>query len=470
MVDNIKLINKVKTTIDKYQLLTTNDQILVAVSGGLDSLSLLHILRKLQSEYQLDLHIAHLNHRLRGQAALADAQFVKEIANSWQIPVTIEAYDVKAYQKKEGLSLEDAARQVRYNFFFELMNELGFDKIALGHHADDQAETVLMKFLRGAGLKGLGGIAPKNDKLIRPLIEVTKKYLEDYCKQQNLTPRLDETNLEAVYKRNKIRLELLPVLEKEYNNNIVATLNRTAEIFRTEDDYLNQQAKETLQEITIKQSEKQLVIDLEKFLQLHTALQRRIIREAVRYCKDDYQDLYYQHIESIMKLATTKETGKRVELPADLIVRLNYNQLIFSIGGLMEDRFDFEYQIALEEIEIPELGIIISSEIVDSNYPWRQEIDNSNYGFFDYKQVGSPFYIRSRQSGDRFYPLGMKGRKKIKDFFIDQKLAIWKRDQVPIFVTEGNDIFWVGGLRVDDRFKVTEDTEQILMIKIKEEL
>ncbi|AGB40148.1 tRNA(Ile)-lysidine synthetase [Halobacteroides halobius DSM 5150] len=466
----MSLIEKVKTTIEKYQLLTTGDQVLVGVSGGPDSLALAHILKQLQKDYQLDLHIAHLNHQLRGKRAKQDAEFVKKITSKWQLPVTIESYDVKSYQQEHSLSLEDAARKIRYNFFFNLLDKLNFDKIAVGHHADDQAETVLMKFLRGAGLKGLGGMAPQNEKIIRPLIELSKSQLQDYCSKYELNPRFDETNAESIQQRNKIRLELLPLLKEDYNNNLVATLNRTAQICRTEDDFLSQQAAQLLEKIIIKQNTEQLILDVEDFVELHVALQRRLIREAIKTLQNDYKNIYYQHIENILELVVAQKTGKKIELPGDLIVRLNYNQLIFSQKQLVTKRNDFRKLISIGQFKIPELKIKIKSKIVDSDYPWQKELDNPQFGFFDYNKIGSQFYLRTRKEGDRFYPLGMQGSKKVKDFFIDQKIALWKRDQIPLFVTEKDDIFWVGGLRIDNRFKITNSTTQILAVEIKEEL
>ncbi|GAB6139002.1 tRNA lysidine(34) synthetase TilS [Halanaerobaculum tunisiense] len=466
----MSLLDQVTTTIDNYGMLNSGDRLVVAVSGGPDSLALLHLLTRLQEDYQLKLHIAHLNHQLRGEVAAQEAQFVKKIATSWQLPVTVESRDVQSFQQEAGLSLEDAARKVRYDFLWELLAELKFDKLVVGHHADDQAETVLLKFLRGAGLQGLGGIVPNRNKLIRPLIEVSKQELKDYCAQYNLNPCSDETNLEPIYQRNKIRLELLPLLKQDYNANLVNTLNRMARILRAEEDYLSDHATDILQEITIRESKTELIINRRSFLELHIALQRRIIREAIRYLQGDCQDIYYQHIQDIIDLTSNSDTGKKLELPDELLVRLNYNQLILATKELVATKEDFNYQLTRGKVKVPELDLVISSKVVASDYPWQEELADPQVGCFDYDSVGPQFYVRTRKPGDRFYPLGMEGSKKVKDFFIDEKIPVWQREQIPILTTKQGTVFWVGGLRVDDRFKITKDTQQILIIKIKEGL
>ena len=464
----MKLLTKVKDIIKKYQLLNTGDKVLVGVSGGPDSVALVHILKQLTTEYELQLHIAHLDHQLRGADSTADAQFVKKIATRLKIPLTSVSRDVKEYQKENSLSLEDAARQVRYDFFFDLLNKLNFDKLALGHHANDQTETIIMNFLRGAGLKGLGGIKPDKDRIIRPLIELKKEELKEYCLNHDLNWKVDETNKKEICLRNKVRLNLVPQLIESYNENLVTTLNQMGQILRTEDEFMRSKSKEILAEIIINSSNNKLIIEKDKFLNLHLAMQRRIIRNIYKRLTSSYKNLYFYNIQEILQLIKTSETGIQKKLPEDVVVKLSYDQIIFVLATAEKKTNFFSYQLNVgEKLKIPELNLRINSQIVDKNYPWQEELNQKNKGFFDLNKVGSHFEVRQRKDGDSFQPLGMSGTKKIKDFFIDQKIARDKRDEIPIFTSETGEIFWVSQLRIDEKYKVTNQTDEILMIEIK---
>lgn len=461
------LLTKVKHTISKYQLLEAGDKVLVGVSGGPDSIALLHILKQVASEYNLQLHIAHLDHCLRGADSTADAEFVKKVAAELKIEVTTASRKVKKYQQQHNLSLEDAARQVRYNFFFNLLEELNFDKLALGHHANDQAETILMKFLRGAGLKGLGGINPKNMPIIRPLIELKKEEIKQYCIDHNLEWRLDSTNQEKICLRNQVRLDLLPQLKEEYNQNLVSNLHQMGQILRDEDDFLRTEAQQLLSEIIINSSNHKLVIAKDEFLDLHVALQRRIIREIYKRLTSSYENLYFSNIQEIMQLIKSETTGVQKGLPGEVLVKLSYQQIIFMLPAAEKEVGFFSYQLkAGEKLAISELDIIVNTQILANDYPWQKELAVKNKGFFDLAKIGPKFKIRQRQAGDSFQPLGMSGTKKVKDFFIDQKVARSKRNKTPLFVTNTGDIFWVGQLRINDKYKITNQTERILMIEI----
>ncbi|MCK8816999.1 tRNA lysidine(34) synthetase TilS [Natroniella sulfidigena] len=461
------LLTKVKETINRYGLLSTGDRVLVAVSGGPDSLALLHILKRLKKDYDLDLHIFHLDHMLRGEEAIADAEFVKQIARQWEVPITVERYDVKSYQQRMDLSLEEAAREVRYELLFNQLEELNLTKIAVGHHANDQAETILMNLIRGAGLKGLAGIAPKRDQIIRPLFELTKQEINEYCQRYNLQPRLDETNLETIYYRNKVRLELLPLLIEEYNSNLINTLQRTAEILDKEEDFLQQSTKKIMNELLLEESSQQLIISKERFSKLHLALQRRVIKRALKLLSGQEQGFYYHHIESILEFILTGQTGTQIDLPYQIVVALNYEEVSFRIdkAAVRECNY-FEHKLSLGQNRLVNLGLTVKAKVVGNDYQWREEINDPNKAHLDFSKIGSEFYLRQRQDGDRFYPLGMKGSKKVKDFLIDEKVLISIRDEIPIFTTLQGEIFWIGRLRVDERFKITEETEKILIIEI----
>ena len=463
----MELLSKVKNTVNKYNLLSDDDQVLVAVSGGADSIALLHILKQLQAEYKLDLHIAHLDHKLRGSESRADAKFVEKFASELNIPVTIKAVDVKEYQRNNKLSLEDAARQVRYQFFYNLLEELSFDKLAIAHHANDQVETILMKFLRGAGLKGLGGIEPNTEGVIRPLIEAEKEEIKQYCDKNNLDWRLDSTNQQEICLRNKIRLNLLPELITEYNNSLISNVNQMAEVLRTENQFLENKAQQLLSEVIIDNIiESKYIISKDKFLDLHLSMQRRIIRLLFKRLTGSYKNLYFHNVQEALELIKKDKTGIKTNLPEGVLIRINYRQIIFMLAEDVEKIDNFNYQVEVgEQLKIPELDLVINSKVLESDYPWQQEISIENKTFFDLDKVGKEFNIRLRKKGDSFQPLGMSGTKKVKDFFIDHKVPLVKRDRIPVFTTNDENIFCLGKLRIDDNYKVTDQTEKILMIE-----
>ncbi|MGM0501306.1 MAG: tRNA lysidine(34) synthetase TilS [Bacillota bacterium] len=463
------LFSKVEATINKYDLIKKKEKIVIGVSGGPDSIAVAHILKQLQEKYDLELHIAHLDHQLRGVESKSDARFVNEFASEFNIPITIKECDVKQYQQENNLSLENAARQVRYNFFYELIDRLGFDKLAVGHHVNDQAETIIMNFLRGAGLKGLGGIKPYNNKVIRPLIEVEKNKIKQYCIENNLSWRVDRTNQEEICLRNKIRLSLLPRLRTEYNDNLIKNLKQMAEVFRVEDDFMTEQTKQFFSKIVISKAENKLIIDHQKFLELDLAIQRRMIRLLFKKLTGTYKDLYFNNIQEVLDVIAQNKTGIEIDLPEGIIVRFNYGQIIFMLAKENEEVDFFSYQLTVgEQLEMPELGLVINSEVIANDYPWQQEVAETEKSFFDLEQVGKEFYVRQRKKGDSFQPLGMSGTKKVKDFLIDEKIPLFKRDQIPVFTTAKQNIFYLGKLRIDDKYKVTNQTENILMIEIIE--
>lgn len=459
----MSLLKQVKQTVKKYNLLKPGDKILVGVSGGPDSLALLHLLNRMKAAYELELNVAHVDHQLRGEAARKDALFVKEVAEKMGLSFFLKEVDVAKYQQEKGLSLEAAAREIRYDFFKKLVKENDFDKIALAHHANDQAETLLIKFLRGSGLQGLKGMLPKKDNLIRPLIEVKRAEIENYCKKKNLEPRLDETNLKPVHLRNQIRLELIPLLEKEYNNNLIETLNRSAKLLREDNKYLTKKARKVLERITDFNSD-QLSLKRGDFLALDLALQRRIIREIFKTLTGNYQDLYFNNITEIISFIKTAKTGTKIDLPDNIMLYFNYGDLIFTEE--IDETDYFKYKLEIGENELAGLDYKIRAKVVKSDYPWYSNINESNKACLDFDKIGTEFYLRQRKVGDRFYPLNLNGSKKIKDFLIDEKVPVFKRDKIPIFTTLNDEIFWIGGYRIDDRFKITDNTEKILIIEI----
>jgi tRNA(Ile)-lysidine synthase len=321
---NTMLIEKARKTIKRYSLLKKNDTVLIGVSGGPDSLTLLYILAALKKEFNLKLHIAHLDHMLRKDSG-QDRKFVNAVALKLDLPVSSASINVKAMAGKG--SLEEICRNVRLGFLFKVARNIKADKIALGHNLDDQAETVLMRLLRGSGLYGLAGILPKKElygfTVIRPLIEVKRKEIEYYLKRKKLIPRLDPTNAQDIYLRNKIRNKLLPGLEKYYNCNIKEVLSHTAESIASDYDFLDQVSSNAAERLGVN-------INLKKFSCLHPAVRRMVLRRKIFRLKGNTRRIDFRHIQEIEELISDRPVNSIVDLPGNIRVKKTRFSLVFS--------------------------------------------------------------------------------------------------------------------------------------------
>jgi tRNA(Ile)-lysidine synthase len=317
------ILTKVKNTINRYRLIAKRDKILAGISGGPDSVALLYILNSLRKELKISLHIAHLDHMLR-KDSYKDREFVQGLAKRLKIPITCGQINVKELAKKG--SLEEIARNARLGFLFRVAKEIKADKIALGHNLDDQAETVLMRILRGTGLYGLSGILPKREiagfKIIRPLIEVRRREIESFLKRKRLKARIDLSNLENIHFRNKIRNKLLPLLERDYNKNIKGLLSNMAEAVGYDYDYLLRQADFKSKGLGEK-------ISFKKFLKLHPAIQRLILRLTIARVKGDTRRITFQHIKELEDLIVNRPVASVVDLPKGISVVKRKNTLSF---------------------------------------------------------------------------------------------------------------------------------------------
>jgi len=324
----IILEKKALNTIKRFNMISFNDKILVGVSGGPDSISLLSFLLSLKEKYNLSIYIAHLNHKLRGKDSDKDAEFVINIANKLKLPYRIEDCDINQYCKKYSLSIEEAAREYRYKFYANTAKKFNANKISLGHNADDQAETVLMRIIRGCGIEGLTGIPPVRDNIIRPLIECTRGDIEEYCQRKHLKYRTDSTNKKSIYFRNKIRLELLPILSAEYNENIKNNLLKLGNISAEVSEYLQAETETAFINVIYKESKGKVIIDLEKLKILPLVLKRRIIRKSIKMVKGDLYDINFKHIHQIIRLTDYQAGEKRLDLPDRIKIKKRYNHLI----------------------------------------------------------------------------------------------------------------------------------------------
>jgi len=494
MKENSSLVEKVKETIEKYQMFTSKTRITVGVSGGPDSSALLHLLLRLKDEYRLQLWVAHLNHRLRGKEAEEEAKWVKRFTFALGVPLILDSFDVTALAKRRKLGIEEAARRARYDFLEQVANQVSANKIALGHTASDQAETILMRLMKGTGLDGLSGIPPVRGRIIRPIIEIFRNEIEDYCEKNNLQPCLDSSNRKTSFLRNRIRLNLLPFLSQEFNPQINKILFQMGKILREDADFIKKEGEKKFDMVLKKEGRKKnqrwLILDVEKLFYLHPALQKRVLRQAIQRVKGNLKGINSYHLDSILSLDGEKGV-KRVNLPENLVVQRQYQNLLFKRGKF--ENISFTNSLVIPgKTELTPLNLILETKLLskESNSPFAS-LDNTYFpGFitsslkdkissgktndfpekevyFDFDKLEPPLLLRERKKGDKFCPLGMKGFKKIKDFFIDLKLPLEKRKMIPLLVSKDR-IAWVVGYRIDERFKVDSNTRRILKIKILE--
>ncbi len=457
--------------IQEHHLVSGGEKLLVAVSGGPDSVCLLNILVKLQRELTIKLYIAHLNHQLRGAESEADAGYVSDLAHQLGIPAIIDKRDVKGYQAQQRLSLEEAAREVRYSFLTQVARSIGANQVAVGHTIDDHIETILMHLIRGTGTRGLRGLQPitvwqsgsNSLTIVRPLLTVSHQETEDYCHHHQLMPRLDASNLSLSPLRNRIRHQLLPLLES-YNPRVAEALLRTGRIASDDIDFLDKEIVRLWDEIAQEQ-EGAIFLDKERFDQLPSALQRYLLRASAEKLLGSAKDIETRHIEAMMS-ALNKPAGKKLNLPGGIIFSIEYNKYLISRDPAALSPFPIlrdEFQLKIPgETLLPSWRIeatIVSKEQMS-------EEDKDFTAYFDLDKTGDKLLVRSRQPGDRFQPLGMSQPKKVNEFMIDAKIPNAWRQQIPL-VCSPQHILWVVGWRIDDRVKVTDTTKQILCLKFE---
>lgn len=427
--------------------------VVAGVSGGVDSVVLLRCLLALREKGTVGmLHAAHLDHGIRGEAAREDARFVEELAAKWGVPCTVAHADVPALAAEKGIGLEEAAREARYGFLEKVRQELGADYIAVAHHGDDQAETVLLHLIRGTGLTGLTGMRGRNGNLLRPMLAFTRAEIEAFAKEHDLPFRTDETNAEPDCIRNRIRLQLLPTLAADYNPAIGAGLCRTAALCARDEDYMEEQAARALEAARLPgggYSRKALA-------SLHPALQARAARGILRA----HGALYDAGEAMVSRLTAlfTARTGAKLPLNDGLWAWTAYDALHV---GLPPEETGFSVPFIADGItEVPG-GRFVSGFVSE-----RRE-EGPNVGWMDYDRLPDGLVVRTRQPGDRFHPLGAPGSRKLKEFFIDRKAP--REDRMVPMLTAGDRALFLPGFTIADDVKITGETRRILRVAFEKE-
>ncbi len=468
---------------------------MVGVSGGPDSLCLLHLLLRLREEYDLYLHVAHLHHGARGEDADADAAFVADLAQTWGLPATVERVDVPAVARAQKLAFEEAARRVRYGFLAHVADRVGAAKVAVGHNADDQAETVLMHFLRGAGLAGLRGMRPatplseyrllERDSpfplpavlpiVIRPLLATPRERIEAYCAEHGLQPRFDRSNLNTTYFRNRLRHELLPLLET-YNPNIRRRLLHTAEVVAADYELLTQLRDRAWREVVRKETQEAIFLDRAAWIAQPLSLRRALVREAAYRLRPFLRDVDFVHVENAVRVAAEGETGARATLPGGLSLLVAYDTLIVA---------DASYWPPPEGPSLPPgttLPVAVPGETPLPDGVWRLEVTFPDEwppeaveanpdrwtAWMDAAALRPPVVLRTRRPGDRFRPHGLGGHAPpLSEWMVNAKIPRARRDTLPLLVAGDGEILWVCGWRVSETALVRPSTRRVARLQFR---
>lgn len=473
------MLGVVRDSVARHRLIGPGERVLVAVSGGPDSVALLHLLLRLSDEWDLALHAFHMDHGLRADSA-ADAAFVARLTGRWGVRLTTVSSDVRA-RRRPGESLQQAARRVRYAAMRRAAEEAGAARIALGHHADDQAETVLMRFLRGSGAKGLGGMRRRRGPFIRPLLDVSRAEIEAYCAAFRLEVRRDPSNLAVAYLRNKVRLELMPLLRAEYNPNIRLALNRTAALLQDDDDLLDLLAYRAFQRLRRapgvgpKSPDDAVVLPVGPLARQPRSLRRRIVRHAVRYAARTWAAPSFDHVQAVLALLD-EDSGTAVDLPGRVRVRRRGDALVFKLrspggaGGAGRADAGAErdaapaYEIPLA---VPGRTVIPGNKVIHAAFidaPPAGTRPGPQEAWMDWEKLSPPLTVRTWRPGDRMRPLGLGGTKKLQDLFVDEKIPAPARRRLPV-VADADGVVWVSG-RVDERAAVTPSSRRVLRLRI----
>ncbi|WP_196592689.1 tRNA lysidine(34) synthetase TilS [Pectinatus sottacetonis] len=455
------MLKQIVAFCQKHRLFSYNDHILLACSGGPDSLCMVHIFIRLAAAYNLTVSVAHVEHGIRGRASVQDAAFVKDFCQKNNLPFYLKKVNAISYAEKNKLSVEAAARILRYSFLQQTATVLHCTSIAIAHHRGDQAETILMHMIRGAGTKGLSGINPRTNNIIRPLLNCTRSQIKSYCSQYNLVFRTDTTNYDTNYTRNSIRLKLLPFLHK-YNPNIEETLCRTASLIAEENDFITTYADDVYKSIVIKKNNR-LLLPLPEFTKQHIAIKRQTLRAAISDLCNNTIDIENIHIDNILSLAAKAKTGSSLNLPHNIIVIIEYNNLVLTIAEKSSQKMEIE-PISINTAGTTTLPFLLGSisAITVNSYEGQKD---RRLCYIDTDKICGKLIIRSRKNGDFFYPKGLNGRKKIKNLLIDNKIPREQRSKIPLLCDQKG-IIWVVGIQQDQRYFPQSSSTNIIQLTL----
>jgi tRNA(Ile)-lysidine synthase len=453
------ILEKFLDTIHDFKLLQKGEKVCVACSGGRDSTALLSLFLEIQGEWDISLYICHFNHGIRRGAA-DDERFVRTKAESLKIPFFVESSDVRSYARKNKLNLEEAGRLLRYEFLDRTAETLGGAKIATGHTMSDQAETFFLRLIRGSGTRGLAGIYPAvQGRVIRPLLRIGSGEIEEYLEKEGLEYRIDKSNADPSFLRNRIRRDLIPYFEAHFDPKIVPRLGKLTSLLMEEDTFLESLSASKARDVLLA-TEGGLYLDTQRLLLLPLAIQRRVVRRYIHKLRGDLRRISFEDVEQILALPE----GKDFSLKEKLVLRREQGRIF-----LKEERpariLYAESWTWSQILNIQELGVKFKGEkqVLESYSPLKT--DDNLGACLDWGKLQFPLRVRNRQEGDRYQPLGSPGRKKLKEIMRAKGIPQPERDRYPVFLSE-NEIVWVLGLPVSEKFKLTPTTREVFVISV----
>lgn len=450
----MSLILKVKRTVEQEGLIGEGEGVLVAVSGGIDSVALFHVLFEISRHLPFRLAIAHVNHLLRGSESKRDEEFVRTLADTFSVPFFLKRVDTSAYARIHGLSIQQAARDLRYAFLEEVAEKESFQRIAIGHTLDDQVETFLLRLAKGTGLRGLTAIPMKRGKIIRPFLFVKRGEIEAYQREKGISYVEDSSNLTVHYQRNYVRHKIIPLFESlnpAFKEKVISLLEDLTSI----NGMFERKIEEEM--AFVERREGEIILSRERLLGVDKETRFRLLSRLLAEI-DEGLCLTRRKLRIIEKMAESKRPNLYHKLKDGLYIKRAYGKI--SITKRQEKTVEEEFPLCLGEHICEPLGIRISLELLDrrpEEFP-RQ----TNVAFFDGGKIGR-LMLRTMRKGDRFIPFGMKEPTKIKDFFIRLKIPRDERKRIPILFSDDR-VMWVLGLRTDERFKIGEHTRRVLKV------
>ncbi|MCW3489144.1 tRNA lysidine(34) synthetase TilS [Dethiobacter alkaliphilus] len=456
---------RVLRTIQNNQLFLPGQKVVVAVSGGPDSLMLLHVLGELSAKLGITLHVAHIHHGLRAESD-QEAVAVKKMAIGLGLPVSVSRVNVENWRQKAGTSLQAAARQVRYGALERIAHRVGAACIATAHHRDDLVETLLLRLLSGSGLDGLKGfpiqrVLPSGLSVVRPLYDVTREEIEAYCRTYKLKPLQDPTNRKVDYLRNRVRLRLLPFLEREFGSHVRQSLARAAALLGQDSTLLTEVTSDAFARVCETAGRNSVVLNINKLHALPPALQDRVVRSAL--WQSGVKRPGRLHVEQVVALTIKKSPSAQLTLPDEVRAWRQYHRLC--IG-----RPEAESEIESIEVVLPGQTCLKSvGQKIEAEIRPVQEVSlpssDRNQACLDLDRLKMPLVVRRRKPGDRMHPLGAPGKRKVKKVLADRKVPRRQREEVPL-VLSGEEIAWLGGVEIAEPFRITKDTKRVLLLRL----
>ncbi|MBQ3558667.1 MAG: tRNA lysidine(34) synthetase TilS [Agathobacter sp.] len=469
------MLRGLRKKMEEFQMVASGDRVLAGVSGGADSVCLLLALLALQEDMGFSVEVVHVEHGIRGEESIKDAEFVKDLCKRCQVVCHTVAVDVPAYCEQTGLGIEEAARILRYQVFAELAQEKGA-KVALAHHQEDNAETILFQMVRGSALAGMCGMQPVREDengvcFIRPLLFFQRKDIENFLNSHAIPWRIDSTNAELEYSRNFLRAKVLPQLA-EINDQAVAHINQTAAHLSEVKAYLDIETEKLWSQVAKVDGE--IILDTKALLELHSVMQRQIGYKAIVLMAKRKKDISFAHVEDLLALCKG-QSGKRISLPYGMTAWKEFNQVYIAVAEDDDGGWNQEYVISKERLEeCLQTGEDVSlflgekkTKLICRIFEKQEEsleIPRKTYTkWFDYDKIKQGFCIRTRRSGDYFISDASEHRKKLKSYFIDEKIPLTERDKMWLLARE-HEVLWLIGGRISEHIKVTQMTKYILEI------